>query len=186
MTDERPRPQFGEYASAEEQRARIRQPDVTERLDAGVAPAGAESAAAAQVAPITGATATPPGRGRLVDRIVAFALLAYGLVNVVSAAPALVDYAAYMTSVFELMGVDAEIGDADAGQPWGIAAAVVLIGGWLLTAAVSWATMRRGRVSWWIPLVGGVVFSLIAGALVMIPLMSDTALWSSLMGAAGP
>lgn len=116
----------------------------------------------------------------------AFALLAYGLVNVVSAAPALVDYAAYMTSVFELMGVDAEIGDADAGRPWGIAAAVVLIGGWLLTAAVTWATMRRGRLSWWIPLVGGVVFSLTAGALVMIPLMADTALWSSVMGAAGP
>lgn len=186
MTDERPRPQFGEYASAEEQRARIRQPDVTERLDAGVAPAGAESATAAPTAPTAGATSTSPGRGRLVDRIVAFALLAYGLVNVISAAPALVDYAAYMTSVFELMGVDAEIGDADAGRPWGIAAAVVLIGGWLLTAAVTWATMRRGRVSWWISLVGGVVFSLTAGALVMVPLMSDAALWSSLVGVGGP
>ena len=36
--DGRPRPRFGEYASAEEQRARITQPDVTDALSAGVAP----------------------------------------------------------------------------------------------------------------------------------------------------
>jgi hypothetical protein len=39
MSDQTPdspaRPQYGEYATAEEQRARIRQPDVTESLAAG-------------------------------------------------------------------------------------------------------------------------------------------------------
>lgn len=184
MSDERPRPQFGEYASAEEQRARIQQPEVTERLEAGVAPADAPSTPSTPSAPA--GAAAPIGRRRLVDRIVAFALLGYGLVNVVAAAPSLVDYAAYMTSVFELMGVDAELGDPQAGRPWGIAAAIVLVGGWLLTAALTWANARRGRVSWWIPLVGGVVFSLTAGILVMVPLMSDAALWSSLVGTGIP
>lgn len=181
MSDERPRPQFGEYASAEEQRARIQQPEVTERLEAGVAPADAPS-----TPPSPGVAVVPISRRRLVDRIVAFALLGYGLVNVIAAAPALVDYAAYMTSVFELMGVDADLGDPQAGRPWGIAAAIVLVGGWLLTAALTWANARRGRVSWWIPLVGGVVFSLTAGILVMVPLMSDAALWSSLVGSGLP
>ncbi|MET2009974.1 DUF6264 family protein [Microbacterium chocolatum] len=181
MSDERPRPQFGEYASDEEQRARIQQPEVTERLAAGVAPADATPTPA----PASRVT-SPAGRGRLVDRIVAFALLAYGLVNVVSAAPALVDYAAYMTSVFELMGVSAEVADPEAGRPWGVAAAIVLVGGWLLTAFLTWRNMRRGRLSWWIPLVGGVAFSLTAGVLVMVPLMSDAALWSSLVGTGVP
>ncbi len=189
MSDEtpRPRPQYGEYATPEEQRARIRQPDIDAALEAGTGGA-AVAASPAVVVPRAGVPAAPAvaaapvSRGRTVDRVVTFALLTYGLVNVVTAIPALVDFAAYADTVFQLLGVDVELSDPAAGRPWGIAAALVLGIGWLITAAVSWWSMRRGRLTWWIPLVGGLVFSVASSVLVFIPLMADQAAWDALVG----
>ena len=175
--DPRPRPQFGEYATPEEQRARIRQPDaslVYEPAPVVDAPAGAHAPAAASPAPAT--------RSRAVDRIVTFALLAYGLVNVISSFPALVDFSGYAQTMFDLLGVETALSDPAAGRPWGIAAAVVLAVGWIVTAALSWLNMRRGRLSWWIPLVGGVVFTFASAMLVLVPLMNDPAVWEALVG----
>lgn len=179
----RPRPQYGEYATAEEQRARIRQPDATHALETGqpVMPA----AEPAPAAPITvggvGAAGAPP-RPRTVDRIVTVALLAYGLFTVLSSFPAFLDYGAYAQAMFAVMGVDAELADPAAGRPWGIAAAVVFAVGWIATALLSWWSLRRGRVTWWIPLVAGVVFTFAAGMLMVVPLMNDPAVWDALVG----
>jgi hypothetical protein len=117
-----------------------------------------------------------------VDRIVTFALLAYGLVNVVAAVPAFLDYAAYAETMFAVVGADAELADPTAGRPWGIAAAILLAVGWIATALVSWWSLRRGRVTWWIPLVAGVVFTFAAGMLMVVPLMNDPAVWDALTG----
>jgi len=181
--DPRPRPQYGEYASPEEQRARIRQPDATWALETGNAPA-AEAAPAAtpeRVEPgAAAATRTP--RSRAIDRIVTFALLAYGLLNVISAFPAMVDYVAYTDTMFGLLGVDAQLSDPSAGESWGVAAALVLAIGWVLTAALSWLNLRRGRLSWWIPLVGGVVFTFASATLILVPIFNDPAVWEALVG----
>ncbi len=176
--DPRPRPQYGEYATPEEQRARIARPDAA--LVYEPAPVRDEPAPpAVAVAPAPAAPAEP--KSRAVDRIVTFALLAYGLVSVISSFPALVDYASYAETMFGLLGVDATLSDPAAGRPWGIAAAIVLAVGWLLTAAVSWIRMRRGRLSWWIPLVGGVVFTFASAMLMLVPLMNDPAVWDALV-----
>ncbi|MDY0911082.1 DUF6264 family protein [Microbacterium sp. CFBP9034] len=187
--DPRPRPQYGEYASPEEQQARIRQPDVTWALETGQAsPAEAPAVAPTAVAPPLGAApATPdasarPQRSRAIDRIVTFALLAYGLVNVISAFPAMVDYVAYTDTMFEILGLDVELSDPSGGRPWGIAAALVLAFGWLLTALLAWVNLRRGRLSWWIPLVGGIVFTFVAAMLILVPIMNDPAVWDALVG----
>ena len=180
--DPRPRPEYGEYATPEEQRARMGLP----AAEAG-APAEGVTAISAPTAPgraygaVTTEVPVAPRR-RPVDRIVTFALLAYGLVNVVAAFPAMVDFAAYADSVFQLMGVDAELTDPAAGRPWGIAAALVLAVGWFVTAAVSWWSIRRGRLSWWIPLAGGFVFMSASAVLMLIPLMSDPAVWEAIVG----
>lgn len=170
-----PRPQYGEYATPEEQRARIRQPDVSAALDAGRVAAPAVAAPAAAAVP---AAEAPPTRR--VDRIITFALLAYGLVTVITAVPSLVDYVAYTDTVFNLIGVNAELADPAAARPWGIAAAVVMAVGWLLTAALSWWSVRRGRLSWWIPVVGGIVFMFASSILMLVPLMSDPAVWEQI------
>lgn len=203
----RPKPQYGEYATPEEQRRRIQQPDATWALETGqtiedpsaAASAGTPAApgtgsaprtAYAPVAPaggsgpaLAGPGVDPDGRPRrrLGDRIATFALLGYGLVNVVISAPAMFDFAAYANRMFEIAGTGAEYTGGSAGDPWGATAAIVLIGGWLLTAWLSWRRMASGRLTWWIPLVGGVVFTLIASVLLVVPLVSDPGVLSSLL-----
>ncbi|WP_109210903.1 MULTISPECIES: DUF6264 family protein [Microbacterium] len=175
----RPRPQYGEYATPEEQRARIQEP----------APWQLEALTPIMTdAPEPGIPQAPPvveKRQRPVDRIVTFALLAYGLVNVISTVPAFLDYAAYAESILATLGVEAELSDPAAGRAWGIAAVLVLIIGWCATAAVSVWSMRAGRLTWWIPLVGGIAFIFLAGALMAIPLMNDPAVWQALFERAG-
>ncbi|MDZ8172093.1 DUF6264 family protein [Microbacterium xanthum] len=190
----RPRPQFGEYATAEEQRRRIQQPDATWALESG-------RQAVAEPAPM--ADAPPPGpptpeaeddparseqtrRRRFVDRVITMGLLVYGLINVVSSIPLFTDYGAYAETLFDMMGIDAALSDPEGARIWGLAAAIVLGLGWLLTAVTSWASLRRGRASWWIPLVGALVFSFASGILLTVPLFQDPAVWDVLVsGASG-
>ena len=160
----RPRPQYGEYATPDVQRAHIRQPDP--RLQAAMAPA--------PVAPsVVPASAVRPAR--MWDRIVTIALLVYGLVSVLYSVPQYLDPARYAHTLLAVLGVDAELSDPASARGWGIAAVVVLTVGWLATAFLSWRNVRAGRLAWWIPVVGGVVCSLIAGVLLTVPIMSDPA-----------
>lgn len=182
MSDaERARPQYGEYATPEEQRARIKEPvpwpaaadepEQPESAPAVSAPAGAPASAAS-----AGLT-----RGRLVDRVATMVLLSYGLLNIILTAPAMIDYSAYAEQVIAGMGVDATLSDPTAGQPWGIAAVALLSIGWIATAALCWSTARRGRLTWWIALVGGVVFTFVSGTLMVVPIMNDPAVWNALV-----
>ncbi|SDH04775.1 DUF6264 family protein [Microbacterium pygmaeum] len=197
--DSRPRPAYGEYATPEEQRARIQRPDLTWMLENGQDPdapvAGAygahdthvvaPAAQAATAAPVTRPTTRSPGR-RFADRVATIALLVYGLVNVVSSVPAMIDYDSYVANVLSLLGVDGQLADPSAGRAWGIAAALVLVVGWILTALLSWRQLSRGRLAWWIPLTAGIVFTFIAGALLMVPITADPALWQSFLNATTP
>ncbi|MCR2762275.1 DUF6264 family protein [Microbacterium sp. zg.B48] len=182
--DLRPRPQYGEYATPEEQRARIQRPDMTQLLDAGQDPDAVTAVpAGAAVAPAAKAGA-PVRRGRFADLVATTALLVYGLVNVVSGIPGMIDYESYVGTVFGLLGVDAELADPAAGRPWGLAAALILAIGWLATAYLSWRSLRRGRITWWIPLVAGIVFTFVSGTLLMVPIVSDPTVWNAILDTA--
>jgi hypothetical protein len=173
---ERPRPQYGEYATPEEQRARIQRPEVTESLDAGVAPQPV-----AEPAPTPAAPASGP-RGPLWDRVLTFGLLVYGLVSTISTIVQLLDFPAYAETAAGILGVpDASYTNLTAGYVWGAAAALVYGIGWLATALLTWRRLRRGRIAFWIPLVGFVVTALIAGICVTIALVGDPQFMSSLM-----
>lgn len=178
--DPRPRPQYGEYATPEEQRARIKQPDAS--LVYEPAPVVEQAPAVVPSAPVADAAAP---RSRPVDRIVTFALLAYGLVNVISSFAAFTDFAAYTETMLSVLGVDAELADPAAGRPWGVAAALVLAIGWVITAVVSWINLRRGRLSWWIPVAGGLLFTFVSASLMLVPIMNDPAVWEALVGTLG-
>lgn len=178
----RPRPQYGEYATPEEQRARIRQPDMTRLLETGQDP----DALAGAVPPDSpslpsGRSGPTQRRGRFADRVATIALLVYGLVNVVTTIPAILDYDSYVGAVLQVLGIDGAISDPSAGRPWAIAATLVLAIGWMLTAWVSWRRLARDRVTWWIPLVAGVVFTFVSGLLLMVPIVSDPILWTAVL-----
>ncbi|WP_022879583.1 DUF6264 family protein [Microbacterium sp. B19] len=172
--DERPRPQYGEYATPEEQRARIRRPEVTESLEAGVAPAPEPSVAAAPAA--------APKPGPLADRFVTFGLLIYGFITVVSTIIQLLDFPGYAERAAQLLGVQATYTALNAGYVWGAIASVAYGVGYLLTAWLTWRRLRRGRIAFWVPLVGFVATTVVASVCITIALTSDPAYFSSLTG----
>lgn len=163
--DPRPRPQYGEYATPEQQRAAIRQPDA--------APTASVDPPHPPTAPATTVAARPT---RMADRIITVALLAYGLVTVVGAIPQLVDFRAFAKTWMEVAGVGGEFTNTAQGALWGGIGAVVFGVGWLLTAAWAWWSLAKGRVSWWIPLVGAIVTFVIVSVCLVIPIFGDPGL----------
>ena len=180
---ERPRPQYGEYATPEEQRARIAalggaapHPDVVEPAVVPGAPAGPPAGSGAPVhrhpeAPRPTTTAARPTR--LADRVISVALLAYGLVTVLGAIPQLIDFVGFANTWMDMAGIEATLADPAAGRAWGIAAAIFYSVGWLATAMLTWWSLSRRRLSWWIPLVGAIVTFIIVSLLLAAPLLSD-------------
>jgi hypothetical protein len=178
---ERPRPQYGEYATPEEQRARIAalggetpHPDVVEtaQVPAGSAASHHHDSAPQRLAsPRPTTSAARPSR--LADRVITVALLAYGLVTVLGAIPQLVDFAGFAQTWMDMAGIDATLADPAGGRAWGVTAAVVYGAGWLLTAVLSWWSLSLRRLSWWIPLVGAIVTFVIVSLLLAAPLLSD-------------
>ncbi len=187
----RPRPQYGEYATPEEQRARIQRPEVTEALEAGVAPqpekqrdTPAVAAPAATTAAATGATpgtaAAAVKRGPLIDRIASLGLLGYGLVTVITNIAQLLDFPAFAEQAARTLGITASFTNLTAGYVWGAVAAAIYGIGWLATAVLTWRRLKTGRVSFWIPLVGFVATTLLATVCVFIALSGDPGYMSAL------
>lgn len=183
--DPRPRPAYGEYATPEEQRAAIREPAPETASVPSVSaapivePARPARSGAARPARATTRAATPT---RAADRIVTFALLAYGLFTVIGAVPQLWHFTELAQTALDLAGVDATFTNTAQGDIWGPVGAIVYILGWLVTAALSWVSVSRGRISWWIPLVGAIVTSLAVTVCLTIPLFGDPALIAGLAG----
>ena len=176
-TDPRPRPQYGEYATPEEQQARIARPDATDALSAGVSPEAPEPRHPVPAAPATTSAARPT---RVADRVFTFVLLGYGLLTVFAAAPQMLDVGAFAQTLFQTLAVDAQLSDPAALRGWGVAAATVLVVGWLLTAWLSWRSLAARRLTWWIPLVGGILCNFVSGTLMVIPIMNDPVAWEAL------
>ncbi|MDD7929509.1 DUF6264 family protein [Microbacterium thalli] len=179
--DQRPRPQYGEYATPEEQRARIAalgggtapHPDVVDTAIPAASPAPAAPTGAPPRLPSPRPTTTAARPTRTADRVVTIALLAYGLITLLGAIPQLIDFVGFAETWMEMAGIDATLADPAAGRAWGIAAAIFYSLGWLATAALSWWSLSHRRLSWWIPLVGAIVTFVIVSLLLAAPLLSD-------------
>jgi hypothetical protein len=173
------RPQYGEYASPEEQRAR-----------AGLPPLNADAAASAPPASApTPAPAMPPARAdvpstapaRPVGRLVTFVLLGFGLVNVLSSIPQFVNMAATLSESMELLGLEGEFTNFAAARTWGIIAVIVLLAGYAATAWLSFRQLKRNRAAWWIPLVGFIVTMSLVSACIAVVMFSDPAFTAGLL-----
>ncbi|MET0734806.1 MAG: DUF6264 family protein [Microbacterium sp.] len=179
--DPRPRPAYGEYATPEQQRARIQQPDVAHSLDHGVAAPTAAPAPvpAPQPAPAPRYGGDLPGATRPAgprpDRIITAILLGAGAVNVFLSVQGFLNLADAFARTMETMGIPGEFTNTAAAQTWGAIAAVVLIAGYLLTALAAWRRIRAGRISWWIPLVGAAISYALVLACLSVPLAGDPA-----------
>lgn len=192
-SDGRPRPRYGEYATPEEQRARIRQPDATDALEAGIAPEPERAAPAPRSepgpfgGPAYGATprfdepqaARPP---HPVDRVVTIALLAYGAINVILAMPAYFDLSSYMGQVMSMLDISGTFTNTDAARIWGPVAGISIIVGFLVTAFVAVRALRRGRLAWWIPVVGAAGSFFVASLCLVVVILGDPAFQQMAIG----
>lgn len=176
--DGRARPRYGEYASAEEQRSRIQVPDVTEALEAGIAPEPVTPTAPAAVSPapqVVPAASVAPRAASPVNRLVTIMLLTFGAINVVFSVFSYLDIVPVVERAMQVMGIEGEFTNVAAAETWGVVAAIVLVAVYLLTAVITWRVLRAGRISWWIPLVGAIVGYVIVSVCLAVPLMSDPA-----------
>ena len=167
MTDQRP--QYGELATPEEQRRAAGLPPLDEVVVAPPIPPVAEAV------PPNAAVDAPVKRRHPVDRLVTIALLAYGLVNVVITGLSYLDLASVMNQTMKVLGIEGEFTNFAQARTWGTIAAVVLALGWSLTAALSIRRLRRGRVTWWLPIVGAIATMVVVSICLTVPMMGDPA-----------
>lgn len=174
----RPQPQYGEYATPEEQRRRSGQQAPPPVVPAPMAPA---TVAAAQPAPAAAQAARP---AHPVDRLVALALLAYGLWNVITSVAAFLNPSSLMATMMQMLGISGSFSNYSQAKTWGMVAAALLIVGWIATAAWTVRRLRGGKLAWWVPLVGGAVFVTLSSLCMLIPFYSDPAVLAYLNGLA--
>ncbi|MDR2321911.1 MAG: DUF6264 family protein [Microbacterium sp.] len=181
MTDsgsvEQPRrPAFGEYATPEEQSRRSGRPLVPPP----VVPASPTAEPVAPPAAPAAATGERPAHP--VDRMASIALLAYGLWNVITSIMTFMNPSSLMTTMLQAVGISGTFSNYGQARVWGMVAGVVLIVGWIATAAWSVLRLRRGKLTWWLPVAGGVVFVTLSAICMMVPFFTDPAVMSYLSG----
>lgn len=175
------RPQYGEYATPEEQRAR-----------AGLPPLGSDATASAPVnepsarpapAPMGAAPAPAPVArpANPLGRLVTAMLLGVGLVNVITSIPGFLDLSTTLDASLGILGIDGEFSNFAAARVWGVVAVIVLVVGYVATAWLSFRRLKRGRSAWWIPLVGFVATMLLVSICISVPMMGDPAFTQSLL-----
>lgn len=176
-TPDRPRPQYGEYATPEQLAAargltleqmqdQITPPRVAVPADSAAPAAATAAAPAAQSAD----AAAPAQKRRLVDRAVTIGLLAFGLFYTLLNIPGFLAMSETMQLSYDFMGYG-EFRATDLAATLGVVAAVLQVAIWLVTASVSFAMMKRGRAAWWVAVAGGMV-ALIAFAVISTIILS--------------
>lgn len=196
MTDaaaERPRPQFGEYASREEQLAHIKTPS-PEQLNPTPDTAGAT--APAQPAPSAANTsATSPQALQNVqaarlqfNTVATIAFLVYGLIEVVSTTPSFLNFGVRINEELEAFakssGATIDTYAATPATQWaGYALIALWIALWLGAALLSWSRLRARKVSIWVPFLAGVIANLAVGVAIAMLVMSDPVITQQLINA---
>ena len=207
MSDPRPRPQYGEYASPEDQAKAMG--IAAERHD-GVSPetehpapaqgqtvtsphGAAEQApgASARVAPSwTGSTAASASQKtatvadagrprRRWDVILTAVLLGLGFASVMSSYSQYANFPATLDTVVGSMGYGG-YGATGLASAIGIALNSAQIVIFAIAAVVAIRLVRRGRIGFYVPLAGAVVFVVVAVVLMFVALNGDPALMAEL------
>ena len=120
-----------------------------------------------------------PKRTHPVDRIVTLVLLAFGLFVVVSGIPGYLSMADTLQQVYTQLGRGTYTATELSGS-LGVTAVVVQALLWALTALFAGLALRRGRIAWWIAVVGGVVAFIAVMIIVSVALMADPGFIASL------
>jgi hypothetical protein len=194
VTDERPKPRFGELApegwkweppadaTPEEPtgaEARTPAPVVSPWP---VRPAARDSAPVPAPAPApAAATFGPDGRPvNRADRIATIALLAIGLIWTANTISSLVSLPDVMNQVMEIWGIDSAYTGTATANTAGVAGAALTFLVFALTAVYSIRRVRQNKLAFFIPIIGAVVAGLISFTVVTIAIMADPVILDTL------
>jgi hypothetical protein len=196
MSEQRKRPQYGEYASAEEQRASIRDPEVRRRI--------AEAAADGAQEPVSHPASTqpaPPSEGSAVggpssqgitasggiaaprsrwDVALTFVLLAAGLIDVVTSLPGYLHMSQTMVALYSQIGIHGSP-DGTRVAVAGLVLALVRVAVWLVAASLAAWRMRVHRRAFWIPLAGAAV-SYLTVVIIMVAVVATDPAFQTFLG----
>ncbi|MHC5797251.1 DUF6264 family protein [Lacisediminihabitans sp. FW035] len=173
--ERRPRPQYGEYATPQEQAKIIAEslPPVSPLLVPPTIP-GVPPAPDASTRVSTSSPRSPGRRPRRWDLILSAALLGYATINVIAQLAIRDTLATIATQFFLTQGIGDYTPTAlttSLGDTLNIITLALFVGTVLLTV---WM-LRRGRIAFWVPIAGGVVATIVALVFVVILLQSDPA-----------
>lgn len=156
MSDQRPRPQYGEYAPP-----------------GWVSPVAQPDEPAAPPSPPSSAVPAAPAR-RPWDVGLTVALLALGLYTVVSGFVGFADAPALFRQVFTMLDIGTFSND-DAARTAGTVIVTVQTVIWLAVAALALRALRSGRLAFVWPLAGGVLANIIVGIIAAVVMAGDPA-----------
>lgn len=181
MSDnDRPRPQYGEYATPQEQAKAIAKSQPPPSRAEPPAPLAENRFSTPP--PAVGSPEPVRARRSSAERLATIFLLALGLVYLVSGAPSYLALPATLDAVYEQWGIGsyAATGFASA---IGIAVVVSQALVWLAIAFIAVRRLRKGRSSWWVPIAGAVVTFVVTVILMAVVIMSDPAFTTYLTSA---
>lgn len=184
MTDDRPRPQFGEYASREEQLARIQTPS-TEQLEPTPARDTAPASSSVPQGVDPRVVAASRARFNLVGTIV---LLVYGFIEVVMNTPTFISLNILINDQLTVLG-DSLGTEFDPYQPTsatgtaGIALVALWVALWVGAVLWSWRRVRAQKSAIWIPIVAGAIANIVAGVVITLLVFADPVIASQVIDA---
>lgn len=175
MTDERPRPRYGEYAT----------PEIQVGAGGTVVPVpatpsvektrGRSSDARVAWSSKVGAGDPPPARTRRRwDLYLTSILLAYGLFTVISGLFQYSDLAAVIQQVYTAQGIG-RFTSVDGARLGGLVVNIVNLALFAVTAVLTYRRLRARKISFWLPLVGGAVAGIVTAGVFMVLIFSDPA-----------
>ncbi|MDI2099489.1 DUF6264 family protein [Ruicaihuangia caeni] len=180
------RPEFGAFATPDEQARRRGTADQHEKDAGGHArptpPAGSKSAwraatpAKQPAPPLPGMVPLAPNerseRNRRADRFVAYVLLALGFLNVVSSAPAYLALQSTLNMAYEQLGAG-PFDNPELASAMGVAIVIVQAVIWVATFALTLTRIRAGRLAWWVPVVGAFVAFIALAVMLTVVMATD-------------
>jgi len=166
MSEQRERPQYGEYASVDEQVA-----------------AGGYAVEPEPVAPVAQPLAPPLATTRIAgappaqrpwDLALTVAFLVFGAYSVVSSIPGLLDFGTTINQIYALSGYGdyTEIALAD-GIGIGILVSQSVL--FIVTVVITALRLRARKLAFFVPLIGGAVAGIVIFALMLVAITSDPA-----------
>jgi hypothetical protein len=166
---QRPRPEFGEYATPEEQRKAIKVP-----LDHHESPVASQESPESHISVQGGPHSHAPARRSSGDRVATMSLLGIGLLTILLSMSALLDLPKAIDMAFAQLDLGSYTSTA-LGSALGWTALIISIVLWGLALWLSLRALRRGHVAWWIPLVFGVIANIAVFACVAFAMTGDPA-----------